>query len=56
MFTFSATFTRLSLTLFYYRLVKDSGLHWFRVIIHIFNAFSIVVAVALIIVTFVQCQ
>jgi len=34
MFTLAATFTRLSLICFYYRLVKDSGMRWFNYVLH----------------------
>ncbi|KAK3674979.1 hypothetical protein LTR78_005323 [Recurvomyces mirabilis] len=34
MFTLAATFTRLSLICFYYRLVKDSGMKWFKYVLH----------------------
>ncbi|XP_014551162.1 hypothetical protein COCVIDRAFT_113642 [Bipolaris victoriae FI3] len=37
-FTAAATFTRLSLHCFYYRLVSDSGKTWFRWLVH-FNVF-----------------
>ncbi|KAK5171718.1 uncharacterized protein LTR77_003354 [Saxophila tyrrhenica] len=33
-FTFAATFIRLSLICFYYRLVKDSGIRWFNWVLH----------------------
>jgi hypothetical protein len=33
-FTLAATFIRLSLICFYYRLMKDSGIQWFRYVLH----------------------
>ena len=52
----AAMFTRMSLLLFYYRLVKDSGLHKFRMFIHAFNIFSVTVGAALVLVTIWQCK
>lgn len=46
MFTFAATFTRISLICFYYRLVKDSGLGWFNWILHIAMAWTIAVCIS----------
>jgi hypothetical protein len=39
-FTTAATFTRLSLHCFYYRLVTDTGKTWFRWMIHINVAYT----------------
>lgn len=33
-FTLASTFTRLSLICFYYRLIKDSGVKWFKWVLH----------------------
>ncbi|KAK3113861.1 hypothetical protein LTR53_008436 [Teratosphaeriaceae sp. CCFEE 6253] len=43
MFTLAATFTRLSLICFYYRLVKDSGLRWFTWVLHASLAWTVAV-------------
>ncbi|EMC94699.1 hypothetical protein BAUCODRAFT_557854 [Baudoinia panamericana UAMH 10762] len=45
MFTLAATFTRLSLICFYYRLVKDTGMTWFRWVLHASVAWSIAVCI-----------
>ncbi|KXL45893.1 hypothetical protein M433DRAFT_66438 [Acidomyces richmondensis BFW] len=45
MFTFAATFTRLSLLCFYYRLVKDSGILWFRWVLHASVALALAVCI-----------
>lgn len=34
LFVQAATFTRISLILFYYRLVRDSGIQWFTYVLH----------------------
>ncbi|KAF2771064.1 hypothetical protein EJ03DRAFT_44847 [Teratosphaeria nubilosa] len=34
MFSLAATFTRLSLIIFYFRLIKDSSMPWFRWVLH----------------------
>lgn len=34
LFVEAATFTRISLILFYYRLVRDSGIQWFSYVLH----------------------
>lgn len=49
-------FTRLSLTLFYYRLVKDSGMHKFRLAIHAALVFGIIVGFASVLFTIFQCR
>ncbi|KAK5108050.1 hypothetical protein LTR62_008824 [Meristemomyces frigidus] len=45
-FVLAATFTRLSLCAFYYRLVQDSGIMWFKNVIHVTNAFTVATCVA----------
>ena len=45
MFTLAATFTRLSLICFYYRLVKDSGLTWFNWVLHASVLWTVGVAI-----------
>ncbi|KAK4554242.1 hypothetical protein LTR86_008770 [Recurvomyces mirabilis] len=54
-FSLAATFTRLSLCAFYYRLVKDSGIRWFKTIVHVTNAFTIAVCVAFLFISIFQC-
>ena len=34
LFTLAATFTRLSIICFYYRLIRDSGITWFKWVLH----------------------
>ena len=46
MFTLAATFTRLSLICFYYRLVKDSGITWFNSVLHASVAWTIAVGIS----------
>ncbi len=46
MFTLAATFTRLSLICFYYRLVKDSGLRWFNWVLHASLAWTVAVCIS----------
>lgn len=45
MFTLAATFTRLSLICFYYRLVQDSGARWFKWVLHYSVAWTIAVCI-----------
>ena len=45
MFTLAATFTRLSLLCFYYRLVKDSGITWFNWVLHASVLWTVAVAI-----------
>jgi hypothetical protein len=45
-FACAATFTRLSLHCFYYRLVKDSGKTWFRWLIHINVAYTLAIFIS----------
>lgn len=46
LYTLTATFIRLSLCCFFYRLVKDSGIKWFKWVVHGTAAFSIALCVA----------
>lgn len=41
LFVQAATFTRISLILFYYRLVRDSGIQWFTYVLHASMAFVV---------------
>ncbi|KAK4894142.1 hypothetical protein LTR27_007508 [Elasticomyces elasticus] len=54
-FTLAATFTRLSLCAFYYRLVKDSGIVWFRWVVHATVAFTVAIGVAFVFLTIFLC-
>ncbi|KAF2765627.1 hypothetical protein EJ03DRAFT_377627 [Teratosphaeria nubilosa] len=54
-FVLAATFTRLSLCLFYYRLVKDSGLAWFSWLVHFSVAFTMAICVALVLLIIFLC-
>lgn len=55
LFTLAATFTRLSLCSFYYRLVKDSGMKWFEWIVHATVAFTIAVCIVFVSLTIFLC-
>ncbi|KAK3068129.1 hypothetical protein LTR53_014539 [Teratosphaeriaceae sp. CCFEE 6253] len=44
-FSLAATFTRLSLCAFYYRIVKDSGINWFKWVVHGTVAFTVAVGI-----------
>ncbi|CAE7207985.1 hypothetical protein PTTW11_09771 [Pyrenophora teres f. teres] len=46
-FTAAATFTRLSLHCFYYRLVADSGKSWFKWLVHANVAYTVGIFIAL---------
>ncbi|KAH9838913.1 integral membrane protein [Teratosphaeria destructans] len=54
-FVLAATFTRLSLCLFYYRLVKDSGLTWFSWLVHFSVAFTLAICVAFVLLIIFLC-
>jgi hypothetical protein len=45
-FVGAASFTRLSLHCFYYRLVKDTGKSWFRWAIHINVAYTLAILIS----------
>lgn len=45
-FTAAATFTRLSLHCFYYRLVADTGKTWFKWLIHANVAYTLGILVS----------
>jgi hypothetical protein len=55
MFTAAATFTRLSLFCFYYRLVQDSGKQRFVFAIHANVAFSVAIFVTFLFLAIFQC-
>ncbi|KAK3701660.1 hypothetical protein LTR37_015312 [Vermiconidia calcicola] len=55
-FTLAATFTRLSLISFYYRLIKDSGVKWFSWVLHVSMAYTIAVCVKFVALTIWLCS
>ncbi|KAI1526722.1 hypothetical protein PtrSN002B_011590, partial [Pyrenophora tritici-repentis] len=54
-FTAAATFTRLSLHCFYYRLVADSGLTWFKWLVHVNVAYTVSSFIALTVMAIFFC-
>lgn len=56
MFTLAATSTRMSLIFFYYRLVKDSGLKWFKWILHASMAWTLAVCIDFVCQTIWLCR
>ncbi|KXL50068.1 hypothetical protein M433DRAFT_27169 [Acidomyces richmondensis BFW] len=54
-FTFAATFTRLSLCVFYYRLVRDSGYTWFVWTVHVTTGFNVGLCIAYIFLAVFLC-
>jgi hypothetical protein len=55
-FTLAATFTRLSLICFYYRLVKDSGITWFNWVLHASVAWTLSVCIVFVALTIWLCS
>lgn len=55
LFTLASGFTRLSLCAFYYRLVKDSGITWFKWAVHATVAFTIIVSIAFVLLIVFLC-
>lgn len=55
-FTCAATFTRLSLLCFYYRLVSDTGKKWFVWGIHVNVAFSVGIFFSFVCLAIFQCN
>lgn len=55
-FTAAATFTRLSLLCFYYRLVSDSGKQWFKWLIHINVAYNVFIFIGFICLAVFLCN
>ena len=55
-FSLSATFIRLSLICFYYRLVRDSGTRWFNWVLHASVVWTIGVCVTFIVLTIWLCE
>lgn len=54
-FTFAATFTRLSLCVFYYRLVKDSSYTWFVWTVHATIGFNVAICIAFVFLAVFLC-
>jgi hypothetical protein len=54
-FTSAATFTRLSLHCFYYRLIQDTGKVWFKWLIHINVAYTIAIWISFIFIGVFLC-
>jgi hypothetical protein len=54
-FTAAATFTRLSLFLFYYRLIKDGGRSWFRWAVHANMVYSVAIMIAFLFLAIFLC-
>lgn len=55
MFVCASSFTRLSLVLLYYRLIKDTNTWWYSWLIHFGMAFNIAVFIVLIFVGVFEC-
>lgn len=55
MFTLAATFTRLSLICFYFRLVKDSRKKWFNRVLHASLLWTVAVCIAFVALVIWQC-
>ena len=55
-FTLAATFTRLSLICFYYRLIKDSGIQWFTWVLHASVVWTLSVCIVFICLTIWLCN
>ncbi|KAF2665236.1 hypothetical protein BT63DRAFT_87991 [Microthyrium microscopicum] len=56
LFTVAVTFIRMALLLFYYRLVKNTGMNWFKWVIHSAMAFNIAIFIAFTLLSIFQCQ
>ena len=52
----AATFMRLSLICFYYRLVRDSAITWFRTVLHISVVYTIAVGVTFVLLAVFECM
>ncbi|TKA78707.1 hypothetical protein B0A49_02522 [Cryomyces minteri] len=55
-FTLAATFTRISLLCFYYRLIKDGSVKWFKRLLHVSVAFVVSVCIVFLALTIWQCS
>ncbi|KAJ9657700.1 hypothetical protein H2201_008106 [Coniosporium apollinis] len=56
MFTFAATFIRMSLLQFYYRLTQDSGIRWFTWALHLSHAFNACICISFVALVVFQCN
>lgn len=56
MFTFAATFVRMSLLQFYYRLTQDSGIRWFTWALHLSHAFNACICISFVALVVFQCN
>ncbi len=55
-FVLAATFIRLSLILFYYRLVRDSGITWFNWVLHFSVLWTLAVGITFVCFTIWLCS
>ena len=55
-FALTAAFIRISLLLFYYRLVKDSSIVWFTWALHASMAFQMIIGITFVALTIWQCE
>lgn len=55
MFTLAATFTRLSLLCFYFRLVKDTNIKWFKLVMRLSVVWTVCVCISFIALVIWQC-
>lgn len=56
LFSLAATFIRMSLMCFYYRLVKDSGIKWFSRVLHVSVAWNVVVCLVFVALSIWLCS
>ncbi|GAB7337579.1 hypothetical protein MBLNU457_g2889t1 [Dothideomycetes sp. NU457] len=56
LFTFAATFTRLSLIFFYYRLIQDTNIRWFRVLPDLSIILNIVICIVFVLLSIFLCS
>lgn len=54
--TTAATFTRLSLICFYYRLIKDSGIRWFVWVLHASVVWQVALCITFVCLTVFLCE
>lgn len=55
-FTAAATFTRLSLHCFYYRLIKDSNRAWFKWLVHLNVVYTVAIFISFMFLAIFQCN
>lgn len=56
LFTFAATFTRLSLIFFYYRLVQDTNIRWFRVLLDLSIILNVAICIVFVLLSIFLCR